>query len=64
MDTAKTILIVDDHEASLSALQELLSAEGFKVLTAKDGLLALAEFHREHPDLVLSDIKMPTRSLW
>jgi putative two-component system response regulator len=62
MDTAKTILIVDDHEASLSALQELLSAEGFKVLTAKDGLLALAEFHREHPDLVLSDIKMPGAS--
>ncbi|MGB9203305.1 MAG: HD domain-containing phosphohydrolase [Terriglobales bacterium] len=59
MDTPKTILVADDHEASLEGLAELLSAEGFKVVTARDGQMALAEFQRAQPDLVLSDVKMP-----
>jgi putative two-component system response regulator len=59
LDTPKTILVADDHEASLAGLAELLSAEGFKVVTARDGQMALAEFQRAQPDLVLSDVKMP-----
>lgn len=58
----KTILVADDHEASLVGLAELLSAEGFKVVTARDGQVALAEFQRAQPDLVLSDVKMPVLS--
>ncbi|HKI24809.1 MAG TPA: HD domain-containing phosphohydrolase [Candidatus Sulfotelmatobacter sp.] len=59
MEAAKTILVADDHEASLLGLAELLSAEGFNVVTAADGQVALAEFRRAQPDLVLSDVKMP-----
>ena len=59
LETPKTILVADDHEFSLSGLQELLTAEGFKVVTAGDGQLALAEFRRTQPDLVLSDVVMP-----
>lgn len=59
METPKTILVADDHESSLAGLEGLLSAEGFNVLTARDGQVALAEFHRAQPDLVLSDVKMP-----
>lgn len=59
MEAAKTILVADDHEASLLGLAELLSAEGFNVVTAGDGQVALAEFRRAQPDLVLSDVKMP-----
>lgn len=59
METPKTILVADDHEASLAGLEGLLSAEGFNVVTAKDGQAALAEFRRAQPDLVLSDVKMP-----
>ena len=59
MDTPKTILVADDHEASLAGLEGLLSAEGFNVVTARDGQAALAEFRRAKPDLVLSDVKMP-----
>jgi putative two-component system response regulator len=59
LDTPRTILVADDHEASLAGLAELLSAEGFNVVTARDGQMALAEFQRAQPDLVLSDVKMP-----
>jgi cyclic di-GMP phosphodiesterase len=59
LETPKTILIADDHEASLTGLEALLSAEGFNVVTARDGQVALAEFQRAQPDLVLSDVKMP-----
>jgi cyclic di-GMP phosphodiesterase len=59
LETPKTILVADDHESSLAGLEGLLSAEGFNVLTARDGQVALAEFHRAQPDLVLSDVKMP-----
>ncbi len=59
MEAPKTILVADDHEASLLGLAELLSAEGFNVVTAGDGQVALAEFRRAQPDLVLSDVKMP-----
>lgn len=62
MEAPKTILVADDHEASLTGLAELLSAEGFNVVTARDGKVALAEFHRAQPDLVLSDVKMPVAS--
>jgi putative two-component system response regulator len=62
LEAPKTILVADDHEASLAGLAELLSAEGFNVVTARDGQLALAEFQRAQPDLVLSDVKMPVLS--
>lgn len=58
----ETILIADDHESSLSALEGLLSLEGFEVVTAPDGEEALSAFHRGQPDLLLLDVKMPRLS--
>lgn len=55
----ETILIADDHESSLSALEGLLQLEGFDVRTAPDGEAALAEFRRTRPDLLLLDVMMP-----
>jgi len=55
----ETILIADDHESSLSALEGLLLLEGFDVRTAPDGEAALAEFRRSRPDLLLLDVMMP-----
>ena len=52
LETPRTILVADDH-ASLAGLEELLSAEGFNVLTARDGQVALAQFRQAQPDLVL-----------
>jgi putative two-component system response regulator len=58
----ETILIADDHESSLSALEGLLSLEGFEVVTAPDGEAAWTEFRRGQPDLLLLDVKMPRLS--
>jgi signal transduction histidine kinase len=53
------ILVVEDHEPLLEAIQEILATEGYDVLRATDGLEALAVMERTHPDLILADIMMP-----
>jgi putative two-component system response regulator len=54
-----TILIADDHDSSLAGLEGLLSIEGYQVVKAVDGEMALTEFRRVKPDLLLLDINMP-----
>jgi CheY-like chemotaxis protein len=55
----RRVLVVDD-EAPLSALiAEILSAEGYTVDTAINGLAALAHIERNDYDLILSDLRMP-----
>jgi DNA-binding NarL/FixJ family response regulator len=54
------ILLVDDHALFCEALQSLLALHGYQVVgTARDGLEALEEARRLHPDLILMDIEMP-----
>ena len=53
------VLVVDDDFATREVLKELLTANGFGVFTAKDGKAALDLFRLLHPDLVLSDVRMP-----
>jgi len=55
----KKILIVEDEEALLSALQEKFTSEGFSVVTALDGEDGLNAAEKEKPDLILLDIVMP-----
>jgi putative two-component system response regulator len=57
-----TILVADDEESNRELLEELLSREGFEVVTAADGLSALQELNRLQPDLVLLDVLMPRMS--
>ena len=52
------ILNVNDSEASRYASTRVLLKGGFNVIEAANGLQAL-EMAREHPDLVLLDVKMP-----
>jgi len=59
MKTNASILVVDDHTAVLESLALTLEAEGYLVLTAVDGLEALAILERQPVDLVLADIAMP-----
>ena len=54
-----TILAVDDAPNVRAMLQDYLSAEGFRVETAADGVAALAVARRVRPDLILLDIMMP-----
>ncbi len=53
------ILLVDD-EANIVALQRLyLEREGFRVATASNGEVALAEIERLQPDFVVLDVMLP-----
>ena len=56
-----TILVVDDLDAVLRLMTDILSLEGYRVLTARDGDDALEVIAREQPDLVISDVRMPGR---
>lgn len=53
------ILVVDDEPISRALLGEILTAQGYQVVTAQDGPEALACFPRLQPDLVVLDVQMP-----
>ena len=54
-----TILVVEDEESFVEALQVGLRKEGFRVEVARDGMEALARFETVKPDLVLLDVMLP-----
>jgi signal transduction histidine kinase len=56
---SKHILVVEDHRPLLSALKDILEAEGMTVSIAKDGVQALEVMEHIKPDLILADIMMP-----
>jgi len=53
------ILVVDDEKDLVWAVRQSLSDEGWEVLTAYDGMEALAVAQGHRPDLVILDIVMP-----
>jgi DNA-binding response OmpR family regulator len=53
------ILVVDDREALLAAIQDILEIEGYTILTATDGMKALKVMEETRPDLIVADILMP-----
>ena len=55
-----TVLVCDDNQDILSSLEIYLTGEGFRVLTAKDGLEALNQIHAEPGiSIIIMDIMMP-----
>ena len=54
------ILIVDDNPSNRSLLVEILSSSGHTIREASDGGEALVLVSAERPDLVITDILMPT----
>ena len=59
MTTAKTVLTVDDSATMRDMLLATLSALGYRVVQAADGLLGLETLEREQPDVIITDINMP-----
>jgi signal transduction histidine kinase len=56
---ASKILVADDAPDSVQLLEDLLTAEGYQVITASDGAQALDRALKERPSLVLLDVMMP-----
>jgi type II secretory ATPase GspE/PulE/Tfp pilus assembly ATPase PilB-like protein/CheY-like chemotaxis protein len=54
-----TVLLVEDEEPLRRVLRELLEREGFTVIEASDGVLALDEVDRGAPDIVVLDLNLP-----
>jgi len=56
---APTIMVVDDSLTVRKITGRMLEREGYRVVTAKDGLDALEQMERVMPDVMLVDIEMP-----
>lgn len=56
------ILVADDEKNMLWALTNVLSKQGFKTFTARDGEEAIHQFKKHLPDVVLLDLKMPKKN--
>lgn len=59
MGEKKKILIVDDERDIVKALTIRLQTSGYDVVTAFDGAQGIFMAHKEKPDLIILDIRMP-----
>lgn len=53
------IMLVEDDDSLREIYSIRLTAEGYTIVSAKDGEEALAVAVRERPDLIVSDVMMP-----
>ena len=53
------ILVVDDDPDMRDAITIILESQGYQIVTAQDGLEALANLKAEKPDLMMLDLLMP-----
>ena len=58
------ILAVDDDKSILHTLTSILSKNGYEVITATNGEEALELLKNTSPDLIISDLAMPTMDGW
>lgn len=54
------ILIIEDENNIAQVLRLYLEQAGYQVLTASDGVTGLELHAREHPDLLILDLMLPT----
>lgn len=53
------ILICEDEEIMLTALEFRLKKQGYEVIRAEDGQVAIEKIQTQDPDLIIADIMMP-----
>jgi two-component system, OmpR family, KDP operon response regulator KdpE len=58
-DGKRNILVVDDEAQITRVLKTTLSAQGYAIRTAADGMQALLEMKTWAPDLIITDLRMP-----
>jgi DNA-binding response OmpR family regulator len=59
MGQKKKILIVDDERDIVKVLVIRLESSGYEVISAFDGAQGVFMAHKENPDLIILDIRMP-----
>jgi DNA-binding NtrC family response regulator len=52
-------MVVDDEAGVRTSFERMLAREGYDVITASRGDLAVAAVDTEHPDLVVMDVHLP-----
>lgn len=60
----RPILVVEDDPALRELLAEGLRVVGYRVLTARNGAVALDQARRRPPRLILLDLRMPVLDGW
>ena len=55
----KRVLVVDDDAKTVELVKLYLNRDGYKVLTAHDGIEALRLAREGHPDLIVLDLMLP-----
>jgi len=59
MSETKTVMIVDDEPDVLLSVSQIMDANNYRTIKAKDGQECLDKLKEEIPDILLLDIMMP-----
>ena len=60
--TQRRVLVVDDEAANRKLISDILTSEGYDVVSAQDGVDALNQLAAPLPDVIISDLRMPRMS--
>ncbi len=63
-DTKPKLLIIDDDQGLLRALELYFDQHGYRVVKAQEGSKGLRKLYESHPDLVCLDVMMPGIDGW
>ena len=59
MAANRKVLVVDDDATTVELVRLYLNRDGYRVLTANNGIEALRLARESHPDLVVLDLMLP-----
>jgi DNA-binding response OmpR family regulator len=59
-----SILVIDDTEDMQKLIHSNLSARGYEVIPASDGIKGVELAHKKRPDLIILDIMLPDITGW
>ncbi len=55
----RTVLVIDDDPVIVKLLEVNFEIEGYRVISAGDGVTGLARAREDQPDLIILDVMMP-----
>lgn len=64
VDTSHRVLLIEDDPDIRAVMADVLSAEGYCVVEAGDGLEGLERARERQPDVILLDLMMPKMDGW